>query len=202
MQRAQQRINPGREIGWGRFRKGFPWYNAGEKYPLAAYSEFMPPLRTGINPYDGSVFPWVFREDDPFGWQILEIEEEYQLRPGLENIGGQVQQHLFELGTGTLPVQIAGHQQRNLANNLFWPATLASHQGRLNHERYVMIQPYSLSKPKMTREESAGPSSGGVNKVRKKSSGNRFTNPRRKNFRNPFSCPSCDGSLNMPTEFT
>ena len=25
-----------------------------------------------------------------FGWQILEIEEEYQLRPGLENIGRQV----------------------------------------------------------------------------------------------------------------
>ena len=148
MKLTQKSPIPGREIGWGRLRKGFPWYNAGGKYPLSAYSEFMPPLRTGVNPYDGSVYPWVFRDDDMFGWQVLEIEEEYQLRPGLENIGRQVMQHIFQLGTGSLPVHLAGHQQRNLANNLFWPASLASHQGQLKHERYVMIQPYSLSKTK------------------------------------------------------
>ena len=137
-----------RDIGWGRFRKGFPWYKEEKKYPLQAYSEFMPPLRTGISPYDGSIYPWVFRDDDMFGWQVPEIEEEYQLRPGLENIGRQVMQHILQLGTGTLPVHLAGHQQRNLANNLFWPARLASNQGQLKHERYVIIQPYSLSKTK------------------------------------------------------
>ena len=138
-----------RDIGWRKFLKGYPWYNEERKYPLRAYSEFMPPLRVGINPVDGSVYPWVLRDDDLFGWQILEIEEEYQLRPGMENIGRQVIQfHLFQLGTGTLPVQLAGHNEQNLANNLFWPATLASHQGQLEHERYVMIHPYSLSRTK------------------------------------------------------
>jgi hypothetical protein len=148
MPRRQERPRPRSDLGWGRFRKGFPWYNAGEEYPLAAYSEFMPPLRTGINPYDGSVYPWVFRDEDLFGWQVLEIEEEYQLRPGLENIGRQVMHHIFQLGTGTLPVHLAGHRQRNLVNNLFWPARLASHLGQLKQERYVIIQPYSLSKTK------------------------------------------------------
>ena len=75
-------MNNTREVGWGRFLKGFPWYSEKRKYPLQAYSEFMPPVRTGINPLDGSVYPWVFRDNDLFGWQILEIEEEYQLRSG------------------------------------------------------------------------------------------------------------------------
>jgi len=141
-------MNNTREVGWGRFLKGFPWYNEEREYPLQAYSEFMPPVRTGINLLDGTVYPWVFRDDDPFGWQILEIEEEYQLRPGLENIGREIIHHIIQLGMGTLPAQLAGHQQRNLANNLFWPATLASHQGQLKHERYVMVQPYSLSRTK------------------------------------------------------
>ena len=43
-------MNNTREVGWGRFLKGFPWYNEERKYPLQAYSEFMPPVRTGINP--------------------------------------------------------------------------------------------------------------------------------------------------------
>jgi hypothetical protein len=141
-------MNKTREVGWRRFLKGFPWYNEERKYPLQAYSEFMPPVRTGISPLDGSVYPWVFRDDDPFGWQILEIEEEYQLRPGLENIGRQVLHLIIQLGMGTFPVQLAGEKQRNLANNLFWPASLASHQGQLKHERYVMVQPYSLSRTK------------------------------------------------------
>ncbi len=68
-------MNNTREVGWGGFLKGFPWYNEERKYPLQAYSEFLPPVRTGINPFDGSIYPCVFREDDPFGWQVLEIEE-------------------------------------------------------------------------------------------------------------------------------
>jgi hypothetical protein len=61
----------------------------------------MPPVRTAINPYDGSLNPWVFRDDDLFGWQILEIEEEYQLRKGLENIGRQVIHHISRTGPGS-----------------------------------------------------------------------------------------------------
>ena len=69
-------MNNTREVGWGKFLKGFPWYNQERKYPLQAYSEFMPPVRTGINPVDGSVYPWVFRHTSHcgmgFGWDNLD----------------------------------------------------------------------------------------------------------------------------------
>jgi hypothetical protein len=136
------------KYGWKEFRIGYPWYSRETKYPLQAYSEFMPPQRTGINPSDGSVYPWVFREDDPYGWQVPEIEEEYQVRPGLIKIGRQIMEHVVQLGTGKLPVGLAGHNQRNLANNIFWPPELLAHKSKLEHERYVIIQPLSLSKTK------------------------------------------------------
>ncbi|HSR10281.1 MAG TPA: hypothetical protein VLS90_02470, partial [Thermodesulfobacteriota bacterium] len=141
-------MNKKRERGWGELLKGFPWYSEERKYPLHAYSEFMPPVKAGISPFDGSVSPWVFRDDDPFGWHILEIEEEYQLKPGLENVGRQVLRHIVQLGKGSLPVRLAGHNQRNLANNLFLPASLAAYQGALKQERYVIFHPYSLSRTK------------------------------------------------------
>jgi hypothetical protein len=134
--------------GWKKFRAGFPWFSGEKKYPLQAYSEFMPPLRTGISPVNGEVYPWVFSEDDPYGWQVYEYEEEYHLRPGLVNIGSQVMEHLAQMGAGTLPIHLAGHQQRNLKDNIFWPAELSSHAGNLPHENYTAILPLSLSKTK------------------------------------------------------
>ncbi len=136
------------EIGWGKFYHGFPWFTGENKYPLQAYSEFMPPLRTGISPYTGNIYPWIFSEDDMFGWQVLEVEEEYQLRPGMETIGRQIFDAIVKLGQGNLPVRLAGHNQRNLANNIFWPEELSSHQGSLEHERFVTFMPLSLSKTK------------------------------------------------------
>jgi hypothetical protein len=136
------------DAGWGRFLEGYPWFTGENKYLIRAYSEFMPPVKNGISPFDGSIYPWVFSSDDMFGWHVLEIEEELQLRPGLEKVGRQVMEHLVQLGSGTLPVSLAGHNQRNLQNNLFWPEELASHEGRLHHERYVAMPPFSLSKTK------------------------------------------------------
>ena len=141
-------MSKNKDIGWGKLREGFPWFNEINKYPLQAYSEFMPPMRTGINPCDGSIYPGVFHEDDLFGFQIPEIEEEYQLKPGLKKIGEQILGHIIQLGSGTIPVHLAGHRQRNLANNMFWPAELLSHRKQLKHERYVSFLPLSLSKTK------------------------------------------------------
>jgi hypothetical protein len=131
--------------GWGIFHKGFPWFKGENKYPLPAYSEFMPAIKAGLNPSTGDPHPWVFSEDDLYGWQIREIEEEYQLKPGMDRIGRQVMEHIIQLGKGKLPVHLAGHNRRNLTNNLFWPAELASFEGSLDHEQYVSFQPFSLS---------------------------------------------------------
>jgi len=65
--------------GWMHFASGFPWFKGEDKFPIQAYSEFMPALRTGINPYTGEPYPWVFSEDDPFGWKIPEIEDEFHV---------------------------------------------------------------------------------------------------------------------------
>ncbi|MCX6247379.1 MAG: M28 family peptidase [Bacteroidetes bacterium] len=134
--------------GWKEFREGYPWFSEKKKYPLQAYSEFMPPQRIGINPSDGSLYPWLFSEDDIFGMPVQEIEEEYQLRPGLMKIGHQLMEHILQLGAGKLPVSLAGHNQRNLADNIFWPAELLEHKSRLEHERYVIMSPLSLSRTK------------------------------------------------------
>ena len=134
--------------GWKTFLEGFPWFHGEDRYSLQAYSEFMPPLQTGLSPFDGSLYPWVFSAEDPFGWLVDEMEEEYQLRPGIQQIGLQVLKHIVQLGTGELTPNLAGHNQRNLRNNLFWPEELAAHKGHLKHEKYVSFLPLSLSKTK------------------------------------------------------
>ena len=132
--------------GWRKFNEGFPWFEGENGYTLKAYSEFMPPPAVGFEPYDGSVSPWLFSDADPYGWQICEMEEEFQLRPGLQNAGQHVMKHILQLGNGTLPPGLAGHKNRNLTDNPFWPPDLAAHAGKLLQERYVVFIPSALSK--------------------------------------------------------
>jgi hypothetical protein len=141
-------MNSDQSNGWLSFLEGYPWFNEEKKYRLDAYSEFMPPAMTGINPSNGSVYPWTFTEEDRFGLKILEIEEEYQLRPGLEKIGKQIIEHMHKLGQGSLPASLVGHNQSVFANNIFWSDELAACQGNLKHEKYITIMPFSLSKTK------------------------------------------------------
>ncbi|MGE5264870.1 MAG: hypothetical protein ACM3S0_15935, partial [Acidobacteriota bacterium] len=70
-------------LGWKKLVEGYPWFRGAGNYPLPAYSEFMPPPRLRQTPY-GTLDLELFSEDDPFGWHISEIEEEYELKPGLE----------------------------------------------------------------------------------------------------------------------
>jgi hypothetical protein len=134
--------------GWNELLKGYPWFRGENKYKIQAYSEFMPPIQTGINPSDGSIYPWTFSADDPFGWKVMELEEEFQIRPGLEKIGRQILQHMNKMGEGTLPVSLAGHHQSAFANNIFWSEELAACMGKVKHEKYIAILPLSLSKTK------------------------------------------------------
>src|SRR5262249_6980101 len=87
--------------GWKRLLAGAPWFRGPGSYPLAAYSEFMPPPRLGRKPYAHAEL-----EPNPFWagfwtcWQITEYEEALELGPGLEHVAGQVVTALAHLGHG------------------------------------------------------------------------------------------------------
>jgi hypothetical protein len=130
--------------GWKRLIDGYPWFEGAGTYPLPAYSEFMPPPRLGRAPYGAT--DTLFSDDDPYGWHISEIEQEYELNPGLEKIAREILGQLLELGRGLSAHHIAGHQRRNLKDNPYWPAEIAGRAGHLKHERFVILLPLALSK--------------------------------------------------------
>jgi hypothetical protein len=134
-----------RPAGWRQLIEGYPWFVGSGAYPLPAYSEFMPAPRVGYSLY-GERDEALFTSEAAFGWQVAEIEEEYELRPGLEHVAQQVIDHLVRLGQGQPADHVAGHTRRNLDNNPYWPAELAAHAGRLPHERYLTLLPLALSK--------------------------------------------------------
>ncbi len=131
-------------FGWKRLIAGHPWFEGAGNYPLPAYSEFMPPPRLGHSPFGSMDTP--FTDEDPYGWHVSEIEQEYELNPGLENIARQIMGQLLELGRGMPAHHIAGHQRRNLEDNPYWPAEIAARAGHLDHERYVILLPLALSR--------------------------------------------------------
>jgi Peptidase family M28 len=131
--------------GWRDLVDGHPWFSGTGRYPIPAYSEFMPPPRVGRTAY-GEIDPLLFSADDPFGWRVSELEEECELRPGLESIGKQVIDQLVKLGRGESAHRIAGHKERNLRDNPYWPPELGARAGKLHHERFVILLPLALSK--------------------------------------------------------
>ncbi len=137
-------MNTSDSPGWKQLIAGYPWFEGAGSYPIPAYSEFMPPPRLGRSPY-GSVDA-VFSEDDPYGWHVSEVEQEFELTPGFWNIGRQILGQLIELGRGMPAHHIAGHRRRNLEDNPYWPAEIAGRAGHLDHERYVTLLPLALSR--------------------------------------------------------
>ena len=138
-------MNKTRPIGWKKLIEGSPWFVGEGAFPLPAYSEFMPAPQLGYSLY-GELDDTLFARDDEYGWRVSEVEEEYELRPGLEHIGQQVIEHLVRLGRGERASHIAGHEGRSLKDNPYWPPELAAHVGHLPHERYVTLLPLALSK--------------------------------------------------------
>ncbi len=98
--------------GWQALLDGYPWFEREGNYPISAYSEFMPPPRLGRAPYDGFDAS-VYDKNDNFGWQISEMEQEYELRPGLEKIAKVVIEQLVLLGTGQRAHRLIGHDGEN-----------------------------------------------------------------------------------------
>ncbi len=111
------------------------------QYPIAAYSEFMPPVRLGCRPDSGKVDGF-FSEEDPLGFPVTEFEEAFELRPGLENIAHQVLGALHHMVRGEPAERLA---KNKLVNNPYWPPELAQRVGALRHEPFVVILPLALS---------------------------------------------------------
>ena len=55
--------------GWRRLLAGYPWFRGEGKYPLPAYSEFMPPPRVGRKPC-GEIDYDLFSNDDEFAFSL------------------------------------------------------------------------------------------------------------------------------------
>ena len=126
---------------WEQLLAGAPWFRSAGSYPIAAYSEYMPPPREVYKPYQGyQVSPR--DEDDPWGWPISEWEEAVQQRPGLAHVAEVLVNGLVELAHGRA---VHGLSKIKLAGNPAWPPRLAQH-GLLAHERYVTLMPLALSR--------------------------------------------------------
>jgi hypothetical protein len=131
--------------GWQTLLEGYPWFNCDGCYHIAAYSEFMPSPLVGRKPY-GKPDYRLLSEEDPFGWKITEMEELYELKPGIEHIGQQIMSDIVKLGKGISQHFISGHDGENLRNNPFWPSELALRAGSLDQERYIALLPMMLSR--------------------------------------------------------
>jgi hypothetical protein len=132
-------------IGWQKLVEGYPWYTGEGQYPIPAYSEYMPAPRVGCSLY-GDIDQALFAENDPFGWRVPEIEEEYELKPGLEQIASQILGHLIKFGRGEQEHAIAGRNRRLLEENPYWSPELDARLGSFDRERYVTLLPVALAK--------------------------------------------------------
>ena len=132
-------------MSWKTLVNGYPRFSGKDQYPIPAYSEFMPPPRLGLSPYD-SLDNSLFSEDDLFGWYVSEVEEEHELQPGMSSLARQIVAEIVGLGQGKPAYRIAGHLGRNLEDNPYWPPELAARSGKLPHERYVVFLPLALSR--------------------------------------------------------
>jgi hypothetical protein len=131
--------------GWKKLLTGYPWFACNQCYPVTAYSEYMPSPLLGYKPY-GKPDQRILSEEDLYGWKISELEEEYELKPGIEHIGKQIMTNITKLGKGLPQHFISGHGGENLINNPYWPSELAARAGYLHHERFVTLLPLMLSR--------------------------------------------------------
>ncbi len=131
--------------GWRALTDGFPWFEGPGRFPLPAYSEFMPPPRLGLTPY-GGFDATLFAENDPYGWRVQEVDEVHQILPGLQNVANQVMAHLLKFMADPSSVYVAGPNGRNLEGNPYWSTELAAHGSELARRSHVLLMPLALAK--------------------------------------------------------
>lgn len=124
--------------GWPQLLDGFPWFRGAGRYPVRAYSEFMPPPRLGRKP-SGDVHDTVYRSGDESGWQMSDREESHELQPGLRHIAEHLLRTIKHVGEGgTAP----GISRGKLQGNAYWSEDLRAPKG----ERYVLLAALALSR--------------------------------------------------------
>ncbi len=129
-------------VGWQRLLEGWPWFHGAGSYPIAAYSEFLPPPRLGRRP-GGETDAFLFEPDDPWGWYVTEYEELLELRPGLNHVASSLLKAVRNLAAGRPAPGLSRIKHRG---NPCWPADLDIAAGALPHERYVLLLPLALSR--------------------------------------------------------
>jgi Peptidase family M28 len=131
-------------VGWKQLIPSPSCYRGPSRYPIDAYSEFMPYPRLGWKPYgDEPPDPEILNPDDPHGWYVPEYEEANELQPGLEQVARQVLAKLHALTCGG---PHPGLSRRLLDDNVYWPQELQERAGNLAHERCVVLLSLALSR--------------------------------------------------------
>ena len=136
--------------GWRALTHGFPWFDGPGRFPLPAYSEFMPPPRLGLSPY-GGFDATLFAENDAYGWRVQEVDEVHQILPGLQDVANQVMTHLLKFMKDPSSVYVAGPNGRNLKDNPYWSTELAADGAELARRRHVLLMPLALAKTQNDR---------------------------------------------------
>jgi len=129
--------------GWAGLVGDWSWVRGEGRFPIPAYSEFMPPPRIAQKPYGTSDLAAPFSPDDPWGWKISAGDQERELRPGLAVIARQLIECVTGLATGRGVHRIGRY---HLTDNPYWPKALADGAAALSEERFVFLSPIALSK--------------------------------------------------------
>src|SRR5262245_27578615 len=127
-------------MSWSRIEAEALHAFAGEgRFPLPAYSEFMPPPYVGLKPYETGRA----RADDR-GFDIDEYAQAQELGPGLRRIAGHVLRELRRLARGGS----AQLSRTLLDGNPAWPPALAEAgaAGRFDGARFSIALPLALSR--------------------------------------------------------
>src|SRR5579884_4511339 len=107
--------------GWKQLIPDPDLFRGPGRYPIDAYSEFMPPPRLGWKPYGGEPpDPQLFDPEDPFGWYVTEHEEANELRPGLDQVARQLLGRVRRLLRGDHSHGLS----RLLTDNVYWSKEL------------------------------------------------------------------------------
>ena len=116
------------------------------RFPLRAYSEFMPPPFVGLKPYAPSraEAPTTFPVSAGDALDIDEYEQVHHLEPGLDRIAEHLLHELGRVARGE-PTALS---RAMLESNPAWPAELAAaaQAGQLGHDPGLLICPLALSR--------------------------------------------------------